>query len=280
MKKFCDVGTLPPGSVVLLGVPLDYNASYLRGAALAPGRIREALLCGSSNLCTESGTDLAQHPLFYDAGDLPLPVSGQAFAEIEAAVGQLLAHGAKVLALGGDHSIALPVLRAYRSHFGPLQVLQLDAHPDLYDTFAGNRYSHACPFARLLEEEPRVRLTQVGIRTMNPHQREQAARFGVKVHEMRDWDPDALLDLQSPVYISLDLDVLDPACAPGVSHPEPGGLTTRELLSLLQRLRGPIVGADLVELNPVRDPQGLTAMVAAKLVKELVGRMLEAGPGS
>lgn len=276
MRRASDQEPAPPGAVVLLGVPLDENASFLRGAALAPGRIREALLCGSSNLCTESGLDLADHPLVYDAGDLSLSAPEQAFAEIEAAVARLLSQGTKVLVLGGDHSVALPVLRAYRSHFGPLQVLQLDAHPDLYDTFAGNRYSHACPFARLLEEEPRIRLVQVGIRTMNPHQRHQAARFGVQVHEMRHWNGRTSFVPQGPLYVSLDLDVLDPACAPGVSHPEPGGLTTRELLSLLQSLPGPIVGADLVELNPLRDPLGLTAMVAAKLVKELLGRMLEA----
>jgi agmatinase len=275
MRKLLDERMLEPGAVVLLGIPLDENASFLRGSALAPGRVREALLCGSSNLCTEGGLDLSQEPRWYDGGDLAFSSSEGAFQEIEAAVARLLDRGAKVLALGGDHSVALPILRAYAARYRPLQILQLDAHPDLYDAFAGKRFSHACPFARLLEEHPQVRLVQVGIRTMNPHQRTQADRFGVEVHEMWDGDPLAQLKLEGPWYLSLDLDVLDPSCAPGVSHPEPGGFTTREVLRLIQTLPGPVIGADLVELNPLRDPQGLTACVAAKLVKEMVARMLE-----
>jgi arginase family enzyme len=152
--------------------------------------------------------------------------------------------------------------------------LHLDAHPDLYDELEGNRYSHACPFARIMEEDLVVRLVQVGIRTMNPHQRAQAERFGVEVIEMRDWPPGPVFDFDGPVYLSLDLDVLDPAFAPGTSHHEPGGLSTREVLGLVQNLRAPIVGADIVELNPVRDPVGITAMAAAKLMKEVLALML------
>nr|NIV28320.1 agmatinase [Anaerolineae bacterium] len=151
----------------------------------------------------------------------------------------------------------------------------LDAHPDLYDEIEGNRYSHGCPFARIMEESLVTRLVQVGIRTMNPHQRAQAERFGVEVHEMRDWRPGTAFDFGGPVYLSLDLDVLDPAFAPGTSHHEPGGLSTREVLELIQNLRAPIVGADIVELNPKRDPLGITAMAAAKLLKEVVAGMVE-----
>jgi len=154
-------------------------------------------------------------------------------------------------------------------------ILQLDAHPDLYDELDGNRYSHACPFARIMEDELATRLVQVGIRTMTPHQREQAKRFGVEVVEMRNWHSGMAFRFEDPVYISLDMDCLDPAFAPGVSHHEPGGFSTRDVLEIIQGLRGNIVGADIVEFNPERDPGGVTAMVAAKFLKELLARMLD-----
>jgi len=153
-------------------------------------------------------------------------------------------------------------------------VLHLDAHPDLYDDFEGDRYSHACPFARVMEEGLVDRLVQVGIRTMTGHQREQARRFGVEVMEMKDWRDGTELGLDGPVYLSFDLDVIDPGLAPGVSHREPGGLSVRQALSVVQSCRGRLVGADFVEFNPVSDPTGLTGSVSAKVVKELAGRLL------
>jgi arginase family enzyme len=170
--------------------------------------------------------------------------------------------------------VAYPAVRAYARRHDGLTLVQLDAHPDLYDEFGGDRLSNACPFARILEEGHVRRLVQVGIRTMNAPQRAQAERFGVEVVDLRTWRSDLTIAAEGPVYVSLDLDVLDPAFAPGVSHPEPGGLSTRAVIGLLQRLPGPVVGADLVELNPARDPNGFTARVAAKLAKELLARLL------
>lgn len=207
-------------------------------------------------------------------GDVCWPPGTNRFAEIEGAVDRLLASGTRVLALGGDHSITYPVVRAYARHWPELSILQLDAHPDLYDDFEGNRHSHACPFARVMEEGLAKCLLQVGVRTMNPHQREQARRFDVRVIEMRDWHPGASFEFDGPLYLSLDLDVLDPAFAPGVSHHEPGGMTTRDVLTIIQTLRGQLVGADIVEFNPQRDPVGVTAALGAKLVKEIVARLL------
>jgi agmatinase len=260
--------------VALLGVPWDERSSFLRGAALAPPAVRAALHSPSSNLSTESGLDLATETRLLDAGDLELPPGDAALAAIERGVASLLAGGAGVLALGGDHAVSYPVVRAQARVHGPLSIVHLDAHPDLYDEFDGDRFSHACPFARIMEERLASRLVQVGIRTANAHQRAQAARFGVETVAMDDWRPDLTLVVDGPVYVSLDLDVLDPGFAPGVSHHEPGGLSTREVIGLLQRLRGRVVGADLVELNPARDPSGTTAMVAAKLLKELLARLL------
>ncbi|MCP4687999.1 MAG: agmatinase [Desulfobacterales bacterium] len=266
---------IEPGMAAVMGAPSDENSSYIKGAALAPPLVREALHSGSANLCVENGLDLGTDARWRDVGDLDLSDPGSAFQRVEEAVAGLLSRGARVLTLGGDHAISYPILRAFIEKHRGLNILQLDAHPDLYDEMDGNRLSNACPFARVMEENPDVRLVQAGIRTMNPHQREQAQRFGVEVIEMRDFRPGRPLAFDGPLYLSLDLDALDPAFAPGVSHHEPGGFTTREVLGVIQGLKAPLVGADIVEFNPERDPVGVTAMLAAKLLKEIVAKMLE-----
>ena len=253
-------------SFVLVGVPTDRNSSHLRGPARAPRAIREALLSGASNLTSESGMALDAPGVMVDAGDLALTESDADVGVIESAFRAL---DRPFVALGGDHSITYPILRGLAASGRRVNILHFDAHPDLYDSFEGNRLSHACPFARIMEEGLAGRLVQVGIRTENAHQREQARRFGVETVPMERFSPEAVPIPEPPLYVTIDIDGLDPAFAPGVSHPEPGGLTVRDLLSVLRRVRGAVVGADVVELNPERDPQGLTAVVAAKLVKEL-----------
>jgi agmatinase len=176
--------------------------------------------------------------------------------------------------MGGDHSISHPILRALGRQYQGLTVVHLDAHPDLYQELGGNRHSHASPFARVMEEGLVDRLVQVGIRAMTPHLRTQAERFGVEVVDMRTFSPEWRVEASGPVYLSIDLDCLDPAFAPGVSHHAPGGLATREVVRIIQDLEPPLVGADIVELNPTRDLHGMTAMVAAKLLKEILARML------
>lgn len=269
-----------PGTVVLLGIPYDLASSYRRGPALAPARIRQVLHSGASNLCTERGRDLAIDEGWRDGGDLALPVDvHQALTVIEESAGSWLDKGARLVALGGDHIVTYPLLRAYARAYPDLTVLHLDAHPDLYDTLDGDRLSHACPFARVMEEGSVAELIQAGIRTMNPHQREQAERFGVQVIEAWNWHQVYGLELHGPLYLSIDLDVLDPAYAPGVSHHEPGGISSRDVLEMIKGLSAEIVGADIVEYNPERDTHGMTAALAAKLIKELVGRMLDWAPG-
>jgi agmatinase len=269
---------LKPGAVVLLGIPYDENSSFMRGPALAPRRIREVLHAGATNYCSESGLDLATVSGFHDLGDIDIQQESNAIEKIRQAVGKLLKQRVRVLALGGDHAITYPILKAYGRRYRKLNILHLDAHPDLYDHYRGNRYSHACPFARVMEENLAERLVQVGIRTLNPHQRQQAERFGVEVVDMRSWRSDITLDFDGPVYLSVDLDVLDPAFAPGVSHHEPGGFSMREVVGLIQRLEAPLVGADIVEFNPNRDPLDITAMAAVKLLKEIAARMIELSP--
>jgi arginase len=213
---------------------------------------------------------------FVDAGDLDFARldGAAAFESIERKIDSLVQSWQRPVSLGGDHSITYPILRAFARYHAPLTILHFDAHPDLYDEFEGSCFSHACPFARIMEEKLAARLVQIGIRTMVRHQREQAAKYGVEVVEMRSLPAYDRVKVQGQVYISFDLDVLDPAFAPGVSHWEPGGMSVREAIAHLHAIEGEIVGADLVEFNPVRDPSGLTATVAAKILKEILGKMI------
>jgi arginase len=268
--------------VAVVGFRSDENSSFLRGAAQAPPLIRAAFASESSNSSTESGIELTAADVF-DAGDFAPPpgaAGSDFFATIEGAVGSLLDRGLKPISLGGDHAITYPILRAFARRHPRLSILHFDAHPDLYDEFEGNRFSHACPFARIMEERLAVRLVQVGLRTVNAHGRAQIARFGVEAIEMKDFREGRAIAFDTPVYVTFDMDGLDPAFAPGVSHREPGGLSTRQALDVIAGVTAPIVGADVVEFNPAMDATGMTAMVCAKLVKELAGRMLagDAGP--
>jgi arginase len=265
------VPTAPPR---LIGLPYDASSSFLRGAAEAPPLIREALRSSSWNTWCEQAREVTGAGGLSDAGDLVLPRTGEARALIEAGITDLIAAGHRPLALGGDHSVTYPVMRGVSRGPSRLTILHIDAHSDLYDEFEGDRFSHACPFARIMEEGLASRLVQIGIRTMNDHQRAQADRFGVEVIDMRAWQTGARPSVDGAVYISIDLDGLDPAFAPGVSHRDPGGLTVREVIGLVQGAGGYVVGADIVEYNPGQDLGGVTATVAAKLVKEVAGRML------
>ncbi len=267
---------LQPGDLAMIGLCSDNHSSFMPGAAAAPPAIRAALHSGAANLTSEAGIDLDGHPGFFDLGDRQIAPGAENLMGIEDLVAGILDRGARPLVLGGDHAVTYPVLRAVAARHGPVNILHFDAHPDLYDEFEGNRLSHACPFARIMEAGLAQRLVQVGIRTLNAHQKAQAERFGVEIHPMNCFDARTFVpDLAGPAYLSFDLDALDPAFAPGVSHHEPGGLTVREALGILHRLRTPLVGADIVEYNPQRDVQDTTAMVAAKLLKEIGGQMLK-----
>ena len=257
----------------LIGIPYDAQSSYIRGPGEAPAKIREALACDASNSWTEFGVDLGETGIYEDTGDLNFFEEDFPFA-IENGIVELLEKGKRPVSLGGDHSITYPIVKAFARKYPDLTIFHFDAHPDLYDEFEGNRLSHACPFARIMESGLAKRLVQVGIRTMNRHQREQAARFGVEVVEMNALPAYERLRTAGPVYITFDMDALDPAFAPGISHREPGGMSVREAIAHLHAISGEIVGADLVEFNPVQDVDGMTATVAAKILKEILGKMI------
>ena len=277
-------------STSLLGIPLGHNSSFLQGPAFAPPLIREAIWCGSTNSTTEEGKILDDQRVLTDVGDLPVQElrdtgidDDRLMSTVSESVKLVMDENPlRPLVLGGDHSISYPVVRAVSEKLGgPVDILHLDAHPDIYDAFEGNKYSHASSFARIMEGGYARRLLQVGIRSINLEGREQGKRFGVEQYEMRTFSQDRqfLENLKlgegvKGVYISVDVDCMDPAFAPGVSHIEPGGLSFRDVLNILHNLQADVVGADVVEFNPQRDTvDGMTAMVAAKLVRELTAKI-------
>ncbi len=259
-------------TVTLFGFPWDASSSYARGAALAPPAIRAMLNSEASSPWSISGANAKEIITAYDFGDLPED-GAAARAAIEARIASALKSGRKPLSLGGDHSVTYPILRAMKEIHGRLNILHVDAHTDLYEEFEGDRYSHACPFARAIEDGCVGSLVQVGLRSVTPSCRRFGEKHGVVMLGAEELDGIPYDRLQAPLYVSIDLDGLDPAFAPGVSHPEPGGLTTREVLRMMAKLQVAPVGADIVELNPERDVNMMTAGVAARFVKELAALM-------
>ena len=200
----------------------------MRGAAGAPPRIREALWSASSNSWTETGVDLSAPGALDDAGDLELSDdAAEARAAIESGVASLLDRGVTPIVLGGDHSITYPVMRAFHRHLTGLTIVHFDAHGDLYDEFEGDRFSHACPFARIMEEGLAVRLVQIGILgTLTAHQREQVKKFGVEVYDATQWADAPVESVSAPLYLSIHLELTRPGVCSGGIASGAGGLST------------------------------------------------------
>jgi len=261
--------------IALLGIPYDAKSSYLRGAAQGPAAIRAASTGLAINEFTEKAVNLELDTVMVDLGDVD--VSGeysQVSARVESAVGRILAKQAVPIILGGDHSVTYPVVRALARRYRALDILHFDSHPDLYDELYGDPHSHACSFARIMEDGLARTLVQVGIRAASASQRAKALKYGVRMIEMKDIIGIPVLEFANPLYISFDLDALDPAYAPGVSHREAGGLSTRQAIDIIHGLKARIVGLDVVELNPTRDPLGITAAAAVKVVKEIAAEVV------
>ena len=290
----------------LLGIQEDRNGSFHRGPAKAPALIRSEFDCGSGNTTSERGIDVgwieSADGEVQDFGDIPLPARSNTqkttfptidsmYEEIAPRVREITDANLRPLILGGDHSITYPVVKALASSVTssgtttrPLTILHFDAHPDFYPDFGGNPASHASPFARIMED-PDVdcqKLVQIGIRTLNAVQKEHMESFSERMHVIsahqvpNDWTG-ILSNTEAAIYISVDMDVLDPAFAPGVSHRESGGLSVRQVLDLIHSIpsEATIIGADIVEYNVDRDVDVLTASAAAKIMKELVAKMVQ-----
>lgn len=256
--------------IQIQGFLYDQKASFLRGAGFGPALIREVFYSKAINSYSESIQNITECDRFEFGVDF-IP---ETYFDVEGKADEILRSGKRLLSLGGDHSLTYPILRAYAKHYQNIEILHFDAHSDLYHEFEGDPYSHACPFARIIEENLAVRLVQLGIRCLTPHLIEQGEKFGVEVIEMKDYAFDKIPKFTKPMYISLDLDAIDPAFAPGVAHHEPGGFTSRQIFEIIQSLNVPIIGADIMEFNPRRDTNGITASLATKLLKEILAKML------
>jgi agmatinase len=270
--------------VAVIGLPFDSGTSYRSGARFGPRKIREAslMLWGYNNPLAVRPLDVLRVVDYGDADVIP-PSIMDTMANVEAEVGSVLEAGATVLALGGDHSLSLPLLRAHSRRHGRLGVVHFDSHPDTWQTeFGGRLYSHGTPFRRALEEqliEP-ARYIQVGLRGPTSGERDwQDARdMGVRVitmDEAAEMGVAAVVEAirsvagQGPTYVSLDIDAADPAFAPGTGTPEVGGFTSHQMLQLVRGLQGlRLVGFDLVEVSPPYDHGDITAILAANLAFE------------
>ncbi len=241
----------------------------MRGTSIAPSLIRKAYHSASTNYYAEESIEISPD-LLVDKGDFDI----KEFFEIEEITSENSKLGLPIVTLGGDHSITYPIVKALHKIHGQFSILHIDAHSDLYPDFEGDPYSHACPFYHIMKEGLCTHLAQVGIRTLNDVQRKNAVNFKVNVVEMKDIEHFKMPQLKGPIYLSVDIDALDPAFAPGVSHHEPGGLSTRQILSIIQHIKVPLLGADIVEYNPKNDINGMTAMVCGKLFKEIAAKML------
>lgn len=264
------------GRSVFVGLPEDSQSSFRRGCARAPERIRLAYDGNCYNSCTESGVDLAG--AVADLGDLPSQDSWEATAKLYREFAAELFRAGKVgFFAGGDHSVTVPLVAALAALGESIHVVQFDAHPDLYPVYEGSLNSHATVGARILEMEHVASLTQLGIRTLNPAQAEQVERYRGRLHlyqacELPDQVPPlAHIPRGARVYLTIDLDGFDPAFAPGVSHPVPGGLRPRQALDFLLRADWELAGMDAVEVNPSLDINDQTAILAARLLHEGMG---------
>lgn len=259
--------------VLLQGIPTDINSSYKRGCSKAPKEIIKALNCDSSNMYGELGYEIKLNKNCINTGDLKLNENINDFDIIVSQTAKKIKYKNKIISLGGDHFITYPLIKAFHKYYKNLNIIHFDAHSDLYENFQNNPFSHASPFARIMEQNLASNLIQIGIRTLNDHQKQQAKKFHVKLISPYQIEEALNLNLKEPTYISIDLDALDPAFAPGVSHYEPGGLSVRDIIKVLHSLNANIVGADIVEYNPLNDINSQTAMVCAKLIKEIFNIM-------
>jgi agmatinase len=270
--------------VALLGIPFDGGTSYRPGSRFGPREIRQ-----HSSLIRPYNPTLQVSPFevlrVADVGDVDVNPIGieDTFGRVERDVGALLDAKAIPVCVGGDHSLSLPLLRAVAQRHGPVGMMHVDSHQDMWEEYFGNKYFHGTPFRRAVEEGllDTKRILQIGIR--GPVYAEGdfdfARRHGIRwvtAQQVADkglqWVKEQLRTVRGgPVYLSFDIDGVDPAFAPGTGTPEVGGLTSREALELVRVLVGvPLVGADVVEVSPPYDHAGITSLLAANIVFEII----------
>ncbi len=268
----CQPGPIISGRPVILSCPLDVTSTYRRGAAEAPQAIREA----SDSIETYSpllDSDMSD-AVFCDAGDIALhPEQVEpSLAEIGTRVADALARNARPLLIGGEHTITLPAVEAFKKAYGDFYVIHLDAHSDLRDEYEGSAVNHATVIKRVADMIGPHRLIQLGVRAGTRAEFEWMRAHATLI----EWEPRAVRLLgkiigRLPMYLTLDLDVLDPSCFPGTGNPEPGGWFYQDLERLFRFLNGMnLLAADVVELNPGLDPSQTSTITAAKIIRELL----------
>lgn len=265
-------------SVVLFGVPMDYTVCFRPGARFGPSSIRQASQ-GIEHFSLQFQSSLMDRD-FYDAGDLVLPFGNvdDSLLRIEKYVSTLLEIGKLPFAIGGEHLITLPIVRTLYQHDVNLHVIHIDAHADLADQYFGEMVTHATVMRRVLDFLPHEQFFQFGIRSAD----REEAEFASTLHHypFQVFEPLqqvlARLSEDTPLYVSLDVDVLDPSYAPGTGTPESGGISPQELFSVFTLLKGRnIVGADLVEIAPQIDPTNNTSVLGAKIIREMLLTLFE-----
>jgi agmatinase len=281
--------------VGILGIPFDGGTSYRSGARFGPQAVRAA-----SKLLRPFHPGLGVEPFasqqVADAGDVactPFDI-GAAVATMEASAIELQGRAGRIVAIGGDHTIALPLLRAAARQHGPVALVHFDAHLDTWDTYFGAPVTHGTPFRRAREEGLLLdgHSVHVGIRASlySNDDLPRDRQLGFETISAAELDTTGISGVAeqiaarvrgAPLYVSVDIDVLDPAHAPGTGTPEAGGLSSRELLGILRRMAGlGIIGADVVEVSPPYDHAEITALAAAHVVYELLALMATAKTGS
>lgn len=279
---------VPRADVAIVGIPFDTGVSYRPGARFGPSHVRESSRLLRPYNPAQDVSPFAEAQVV-DAGDIPAnPFDiGEAVADIETAATDLGARVDRIVSVGGDHTIALPLLRALTKKHGPVAVLHFDAHLDTWDTYFGAPITHGTPFRRASEEGLIDLTASCHVGTRGPLYSKQDLdddeRLGFSIVSSVDIEErgiEAAIERvrrrvgDRPLYISIDIDVLDPAHAPGTGTPEAGGMTSRELLRMLRALSDlDVVGADVVEVSPAYDHAQLTGIAASHVVYELVTLM-------
>ncbi len=272
MRFLCSLASIKKARTVLVGVPYDGTSTYRPGSRFAPSSIRESSY-GLESYSPYQDKDLREIK-FFDIGDIPLSYSDVQLniKIIESFILKLILKSKKTICIGGEHLISYPIVKAYKKKYKDLVVIHLDAHSDLANSFRGEKFSHATVMRRIAELVGFENLYQLGIRSMVredkllPKRKENMCMFNLSKSE------EYLNKIKDkPIYVSIDLDVLDPAYFPGTGTPEPGGVTFKELLKFILLLKDfHVVGADVVELSPHYDQSGISSITAASVIRELL----------
>ncbi|MFX0065291.1 MAG: agmatinase [Candidatus Hermodarchaeota archaeon] len=294
-KSFFNATTnnIEVANLCVLGLPWDASSSYRKGAHNAPTQIREATSGELYNSIPETGINIVDTWRIYDCGNVDIysKTVTEAREEVYKSLKRVFRSFRRFLFLGGDHLATYFTFHSLTKLNGKnTGIIYLDAHPDLYDEYEGNKYSHACVLRRIIDDTKinPENIIQVGIRAPTPAQSEYAEKVDIKIISTKEFQANGALKTAKivrnylsnnldEVYLSIDLDVLDPAYVPGIGNPQPGGLSTRAVIDFIHGLQGiKLIAADFVELCPVYDYAGISAFAAAKLIQETLGIMATA----